>query len=62
MSYKIVHKTQGWLAACDFHTLERAQAWIDRFDASRYMDKTLVKEDFEIVEETRTQKQKRIFS
>lgn len=62
MSYKIVCKTQGWLAACDFHSLERAQAWIDKFDASRYMDKTLKKEDFEIQEEKRTERQKRIFS
>jgi len=49
-SYKIVHIT-GWLAACGFYGIERAQKWLNNFDARMYTDKTLRKEDFRIVEE-----------
>lgn len=48
--YKIIHKN-GWLAACGFYGIERAQAWIDRFDARMYDDKSLRKEDFTILAE-----------
>jgi hypothetical protein len=46
--YKIVHK-DGWLAACDFYGIERAQAWLEKFDPRMYSDKTLKREDFTIV-------------
>ena len=44
---EVRHKS-GWLAACDFMSLDRAKAWISELDPQRYVDKTLKREDFHI--------------
>jgi hypothetical protein len=56
--YDIICNKEGkWLAASGFYSIERAQAWIDKFDANFYMDKTLLKSDFEIIEKTKKPKE-----
>lgn len=52
MSYKIMHKTKPhFLLASGFHSLERAQQWIDKFNPQIWMDKAMKREDLKIVEE-----------
>ncbi|RJQ38860.1 MAG: hypothetical protein C4555_04405 [Dehalococcoidia bacterium] len=49
--YKIKHKTQRWIAASGFYDIERAEAWLARFDPRMWVDKSLRADDFEIVPE-----------
>ena len=44
MNYTIYHKT-GWVAAICY-SQERAEKWIECFNAKIYVDKTLLKKDF----------------
>lgn len=46
--YAIKHRA-GWLA-CETWSIPRAKAWIEAFDAKMYVDKTLRREDFYIVD------------
>lgn len=50
-SYRIIHKTQGWVFASGFYGMERVNHWIDNFNPLMYMDKTLTRDDLLIVEE-----------
>lgn len=51
-TYKIMHKTKPHcLLASGFYSLERAQAWLDKFNPQMWMDKTMRREDLEILPE-----------
>lgn len=54
MSYKIVHKHEPHCVyAAGFYQRERAEAWLARFNPLHYTDKSLRRDDLEIVEEKR---------
>lgn len=44
--YRILHEKYKWVAATGFSSMEKALAWIGRFDPSLYVDKTLKRDDF----------------
>jgi hypothetical protein len=49
--YKVVEKENRLAVHCLAYSRERAQAWIDQYgDSKMFMDKTLNKDSFEIVE------------
>lgn len=53
-TYKIIlKKDRCVLLASGFYSVARAQNWIDNFDPKRYSDKTMKKEDLEILPEVR---------
>lgn len=54
MNYNIYHKT-GWLAAITY-SQERAEKWINAFDARLYDDKELLKQDFIIKQEQKARR------
>lgn len=49
--FRIIHKTQGWVFASGFYTMDRVNSWIDNFNPAMWMDKTLTKDDLLVVEE-----------
>lgn len=51
--FKIVQKAnQHAIYASGFHTLDRAEAWLRRYDPQMWMNKTVQRDDLEIVPET----------
>jgi hypothetical protein len=49
--WRIVHRTQGWIAASGFYSVERAERWLASFNPKMWTDKTLRQADFVIVTE-----------
>lgn len=51
-SFRVVQKkNKNAVYASGFETIERAQAWLDRYNPRNWTDKTVIKEDLEIVPE-----------
>jgi len=52
MSYKIVQKkNHNAVYASGFWSLERAQAWLANYNPAMWMDKSIKREDLEIIAE-----------
>ena len=52
-TYKIVQrKNRHAVYAAGFYTIERAQAWLAAYDPRMWMDKTVTRDELEIIEET----------
>jgi len=52
MSYKIVQKkNHNAVYASGFYTLERARAWLANYNPVMWMDKSIKREDLEIIAE-----------